>query len=65
MLRAVHPGDDTVAARTTEFFSAQAPWHRSLWAVSLPLLIDELIEACAATQAGVLGEPSIKRLVTL
>ncbi|MEM5338825.1 hypothetical protein [Paraburkholderia azotifigens] len=65
MLQAVHPGYGTVAARTTEFFSAQAPWHRSLWAVSLPLLIDELMEACAATQAGVLGEPSVKRLLSL
>lgn len=65
MLRAVHPGDDTVVTRTTEFFSAQAPWHRALWAVSLPLLIDELMEACAATQAGVLGEPSVKRLLSL
>jgi hypothetical protein len=65
MLKPVHSSDMIIAARTTEFFAPHSPWHRSLWAVSLPLLMEELLEACGATQTGVLGEPSVKRLVAL
>lgn len=65
MLKTVYPSDAVVAARATEFFSPNAPWHRALWTVGLPLLISELVEACEAMQAGIIGEPSVKRLASL
>lgn len=64
MLRIVHPGDPFSASRLVELLSTNPPWQRSLWGVGITLMLDELCEAASAHRAGILSEPSVKRLVS-
>jgi hypothetical protein len=64
MLKIVNPIDAFAASRLVELISPNPPWYRSLWSVGIALMLGELSEAASAQRSGILGENSIKRLVT-
>ena len=50
------------AARLLDFFGSYTLWHRRLWTNGLVLNLQEILEASAAVQSGILSPNSLKTL---
>lgn len=65
MIDPVNDFDVRVGARLLDFFDSRRPWNRRLWNVGLALTLQEVLEATAATRAGVLSDDSLGFLLNV
>jgi hypothetical protein len=63
MMNAVNEWEELAGARLLEFLSARTRWNRSLWNAGLRLMLEEVLEASEAAQAGVLSPETLAYIV--
>lgn len=64
MLTLVNPNDRLIAERVLELLDPRTHWYRSLWSLNVVLVLHEILEGSEALRAGILSEPSLRRLGT-